>query len=70
MMRYEFFEAIGWLDKAFSLDKRCSESHFLKAQCYSVLGFFEEAKEEIEKFLESSPGDPNALDLLSKIEGY
>ena len=66
MMRHEFSEAIGWLEKAFSLDKRCSESHFLKAQCYYVLGLFEESREAIEIFLKSHPDDPNALDLLSK----
>ena len=69
MMRQEFFEAISWFEKAFSLDKRSLETHFLKAQCYYILGSVEEAKEALGKFLESRPDDPNALDLLSKMDG-
>jgi tetratricopeptide (TPR) repeat protein len=69
MMRQEFFEAISWYDKALSLDRRCSESHLLKAQCYYAIGFFKEAKEEMVSYLKSNPGDPNALDLLSKMDG-
>ncbi len=69
MMRQEFFEAISWFEKAFSLDNRSSETHFLKAQCYYMLGSFEEAKEEMVSYLKSNPGDPNALDLLSKMDG-
>lgn len=69
MMRQEFVEAISWYDKALSLDRRCSESHLLKAQCYYAIGFFKEAKEEMVSYLKSNPGDPNALDLLSKMDG-
>jgi len=67
MMRNEVFEAIEWFKKAINLGKDRPEYYIQAAQCYIQVGDYSNAERLIKGCLKKNPGNPTALDYLSKL---